>query len=224
MLSLIATPIGNLQDITIRSLDTLKQVDAIICEDTRRTSLLLNHFDIKKPLLVLNDFNEFKQMTTLIERLKQGENLALVSDAGTPLISDPGYKLVRECLSQGVQVDSLPGPSAPITALTLSGLAPDKFMFLGYVPEKPGARKTAYNNLKQIHQITPTTFIWFIAPFKLKRVLEELQTELNDPKITLARELTKLHQEVLTKTTSQWLEFYAKREPKGEIVMLLRLD
>ncbi len=224
MLSLIATPIGNLQDITIRSLDTLKQVDAIICEDTRRTSLLLNHFDIKKPLLVLNDFNEFKQMTTLIERLKQGENLALVSDAGTPLISDPGYKLVRECLSQGVQVDSLPGPSAPITALTLSGLAPDKFMFLGYVPEKPGARQTAYNNLKQIHQITPTTFIWFIAPFKLKRVLEELQTELNDPKITLARELTKLHQEVLTKTTSQWLEFYAKREPKGEIVMLLRLD
>lgn len=224
MLSLIATPIGNLQDITIRSLDTLKQVDAIICEDTRRTSLLLNHFDIKKPLLVLNDFNEFKQITNLIERLKQGENLALVSDAGTPLISDPGYKLVRECLSQGVQVDSLPGPSAPITALTLSGLAPDKFMFLGYVPEKPGARQTAYSNLKQIHQITPTTFIWFIAPFKLKRVLEELQTELNDPTITLARELTKLHQEVLTKTTSQWLEFYAKREPKGEIVLLLRLD
>jgi 16S rRNA (cytidine1402-2'-O)-methyltransferase len=224
MLSLIATPIGNLQDITLRSLETLKQVDAIICEDTRRTSLLLNHFEIKKPLIVLNDFNEAKNMQSIIDRLKQGENLALVTDAGTPLVSDPGYKLVRECLIENLPVDSLPGPSAPITALTLSGLAPDKFMFLGYVPEKPGARQSIYNNLKQIFQLCPTTFIFFIAPFKLKRVLAEIQIALDNPQVTLARELTKMHQEVITKTASEWLEYYAKREPKGEIVMLLRLD
>ncbi len=224
MLSLIATPIGNLQDITLRSLETLKQVDMIICEDTRRTSLLLHHFEIKKPLLILNDFNEAKHLATIIDRLKQGENLALVSDAGTPLVSDPGYKLVRECLAQGIAVDSLPGPSAPTTALTLSGLAPDKFMFLGYVPEKPGARQTMYSNIKQIHQLTPTTFIWFIAPFKLKRVLEEIDQALDNPPVVLARELTKLHQEVLNKTASQWLEYYEKREPKGEFVMLIRLS
>src|SRR5690242_2700281 len=120
MLSIVPTPIGNLKDITLRALETLKTADAIICEDTRRTSLLLSHYEIKKPLLVLNDFNESRQIDFLIEKLNNGENLALVSDAGTPLVSDPGYKLIRECLAKNIQVDSLPGPSAPVTALTLS--------------------------------------------------------------------------------------------------------
>src|SRR3989338_10355783 len=130
MLYLIPTPIGNLKDITLRSLEVLQNVDTIICEDTRRTSLLLNHYQIKKPLLIINDFNEAHTIPQIIQRLIARENLALVSDAGTPLISDPGYKLVRECLAQNIPVDSLPGPSSIITALTLSGLPPDKFLFL----------------------------------------------------------------------------------------------
>src|SRR5438270_488991 len=125
MLTIIATPIGNLKDITLRSLETLKEVDGIICEDSRRTSLLLNHYQINKPLIVLNDFNEARNLTLIIERLKKGENLALVSDAGTPLISDPGFKLVREALKENIPVDSLPGPSSIITALTLAGLPTD---------------------------------------------------------------------------------------------------
>lgn len=224
MLYLIPTPIGNLQDITLRSLEVLKQVDGIICEDTRRTSLLLNHFEIKKPLIILNDYNETKQIAYVIQKLQQGENLALVSDAGTPLVSDPGYKLVRECISQDIPVDSLPGPASPITALTLSGLPPDKFMFLGYVPEKPGARSTIFQNLVKIHELTPTTFIFFIAPFKLKRILVEIKDQLADPSVTIARELTKIHQEVLTKKASDWIQFYNNKEPKGEIILLLRLD
>lgn len=224
MLTLIATPIGNLADITLRALEALKNAAAVICEDTRRSAQLLNHYEIKKPLLILNDFNETRNLPLIIERLKQGENLALISDAGTPLVSDPGYKLVRECLKEGITVDSLPGAASPIVALTLSGLPPDKFMFFGYIPEKPGARINMYQSLQQIHQITPTTFIFFIAPFKLKRVLEEMQTQLSNPKVVLARELTKMHQEVLTKTTAEWLEYYQQREPKGECILLLRLS
>lgn len=224
MLYLIPTPIGNLQDITLRCLETLKQVDAIICEDTRRTGTLLNHFEIKKPLIILNDFNESSQMEYILQKLQQGENLALVSDAGTPLVSDPGYKLVRECINQNIPIDSLPGPVSPITALTLSGLPPDKFMFLGYVPEKPGARVNIFQSLTKINELIPTTFIFFIAPFKLKRILAEIKNQLNDPSVTLARELTKIHQEVLTKKASEWVEYYAKKEPKGEIILLLRLN
>src|SRR3989344_8543935 len=141
MLYIVPTPIGNLGDITLRVLEVLQSVDGIICEDTRRTGLLLNHYQIKKPLVILNDFNGFKTFPQIIERLKSGENLALVSDAGTPLISDPGFKLVRECLHQGIPVDSLPGPSSILPALILSGLPPDKFLFLGYPPEKKGHRK-----------------------------------------------------------------------------------
>lgn len=223
MLSLIATPIGNLKDITLRSLEVLQESDSIICEDTRRTGLLLNHYEIKKPLIVLNDFNETKQIPFLIQKLQQGEKLSLVSDAGTPLVSDPGYKLVRECLKEAIEVDSLPGPSAPITALTLSGFPPDKFMFLGYFPEKSGARSTLLQKLKTINSEIPTTFIFFAAPFKLKKPLEEIRVLLNDPEICLARELTKIHQEVITKKSSEWLEYYSKKEPKGEYVLLLRL-
>lgn len=219
MLYLIATPIGNLKDITLRSLEVLQQVDGIICEDTRRTILLLNHYQIKKPLLVLNDYNEAKGVKPLIERLKNGENLALVSDAGTPLISDPGYKLVRECLAQNILVDSLPGPSSVITALTLSGLPPDKFMFLGYPPEKPGHRfKLLQNILDREPNEVKVTYIMFVSPYKLIRNLEEMKETLGNIEVVLAHELTKIHQSVEKKLISEWLE--TLKNPKGEYILL----
>jgi len=218
MLYIVATPIGNLKDITLRALDILRSVDSIICEDTRHASILLNHYQIKKPLLVLNDHNEFHAFLSLIQRLNDGENMAIISDAGTPLISDPGYKLVRECITQNIPVDSLPGPSSVITALTLSGLAPDRFMFVGYPPEKGGKRLKWMEELKNIE----ATIIMFISPHKMGKDLEDLKTVFGDIEITLAHELTKIHQSVDTKKISDWLE--SLKSPKGEYILLLRLS
>lgn len=217
MLTIVPTPIGNLKDITLRAIEVLKEVDGIICEDTRRTSLLLNHYEIKNPLIILNDYNEAKSFPEILERLKSGQNLALVSDAGTPLISDPGYKLVRECISQNIPLDSLPGPSSILPALTLSGLPPDKFMFLGYLPEKPGHR------LKTLKELTLNiTYIIFVAPHKLIKTIENFKEVFGDINITLAHELTKIHQSVEAKPISKWLEIL--KNPKGEYILLFRLS
>ncbi len=226
MLYIIPTPIGNLKDITLRALEVLQGVDGIICEDTRRTSILLNHYRIKRPLLILNDHNEFHALESIIERLKAGEDLALVSDAGTPLISDPGYKLVRECIAQEVPVDSLPGPSSVITALTLSGLPPDKFLFLGYLPEKPGHRKDMLKKLEILNQQMPQTFIIFVAPHKLLGTLRNIQETHGDIEIVLAKELTKIHQNVGKKKISGWMSNLNPPAggPKGEYILLLRLS
>ncbi len=224
MLTIVPTPIGNLKDITLRALEVLQNADEIICEDSRRTSLLLNHYQIKKPLVILNDFNEFRSENLIISKLKSGLNLALVSDAGTPLISDPGYKIVRAVIEQGLEIDSLPGPSSVITALTLSALPPDKFMFVGYLPEKEGKRKTQYQNLVEINKLIPTTFIIFVAPHKLLKTLQELKEDLADPKVVLAKELTKIHQDVKSKKTSEFLEDYAKKNPKGEYILMLNFN
>lgn len=221
MLYLVATPIGNLKDITLRALEILKQVDGIICEDTRRTSLLLNHFGIQKPLIVLNDYNEHKNVSRIINLLNEGQNLALVSDAGTPLISDPGYKLVKTCLENKIPVDSIPGPSSVITALTLSGLPPDKFMFLGYLPEKPGHRLDLLKKLSIVNSQLSITYIIFIAPHKLLRVLQEMQEIYGDIEVCLSHELTKIHQSIETQRISEWLN--ALRSPKGEYVLCFRL-
>lgn len=219
MLYVVPTPIGNLKDITFRAIDVLKEIDGIICEDTRRTSLLLNHYQIRKPLITLNDYNEARTFPQIIEKLRSGENLALVSDAGTPLISDPGYKLVRECLQQGIAVDSLPGPSSILPALTLSGLPPDKFIFLGYLPEKPGHR------VDQLKKFTPNiTYITFVAPHKLLKTITDIKEVLGDIEIVLAHELTKVHQSVKSKKISHWLEELNPPAggPKGEYTLLLR--
>lgn len=221
MFYLVATPIGNLQDITLRALEVLKSVDSIICEDTRRTSLLLNHYGIQKSLIVLNDYNEYKNVSRVINLLKSNQNLALVSDAGTPLISDPGYKLVRACLENKIPVDSIPGPSSVITALTLSGLPPDKFMFLGYLPEKPGHRKKLLEALGSNLEGCKLTYIIFIASHKLIKVLQEMQEIYGDIEICLAHELTKIHQSVETKKISDWLNNLGS--PKGEYVLCFRL-
>lgn len=223
MLYIVATPIGNLADITLRSIEILKQVDTVICEDSRRTSILLNHYQIKKPMLILNDFNEARVMLTLIEQLKSGVNMALVSDAGTPLVSDPGYKLVRECIEQKIAVDSIPGPSSVITALTLSGLPPDKFFFLGYLPEKPGQRKNMLQKLSTINETIKTTFIIFVAPHKLIKTLEDIKNTLGDIEVALAHELTKTHQSAEKQTPQVWIETFNQHPPKGEYIMLIHL-
>lgn len=217
MLYIIATPIGNLKDITLRSLEILENCDGVICEDTRRTGLLLNHFNIKKPLLILNDYNEYKTFPQIIERLKSGENLCLVSDAGTPLICDPGYKLVRECIAQNIPVDSLPGPSSVITALTLSGLPPDRFSFVGYPPEKSGKRLKWFEDLKK----TDGTIIMFVSPHKILKNLTEMKEVFGDIEVSLAHELTKIHQSVDRKIISELLK--TLKSPKGEYILLFNL-
>ncbi|KKR81489.1 MAG: Ribosomal RNA small subunit methyltransferase I [Candidatus Daviesbacteria bacterium GW2011_GWA1_41_61] len=224
MLYIVATPIGNLKDITLRALEVLKEVDGIICEDSRRTSLLLNHYQIKKPLLVLNDYNEARVFPSIVEKLKIGENLVLVSDAGTPLISDPGYKLVRTCLEENIPVDSLPGPASPVVALTLSGLPPDKFLFLGYLPEKPGKRTALLNQLPAISHTLPTTFIAFISPHKLIKTLEDMLQVYGNLEVVLAHELTKVHQSVKKDSLKNWLSKFKTQKPKGEYVLLFNLS
>lgn len=221
MLYILPTPIGNLKDITLRALEVLKEVDGVICEDSRRTSLLLNHYQINKPLIILNDYNEARMFPRIIDALKQGQSLGLVSDAGTPLVADPGYKLVRECLKQGISVDSLPGPSSILPALTLSGLPPDKFTFLGYLPEKSGKRLKMLQGLITLNNTIPSTYIMFIAPHKLIKTLQNFLEVFGDIEITLAKELTKIHQSVETKTIKTWLE--TLKNPKGEYILLLNL-
>ncbi len=223
MLYIIPTPIGNLKDITLRSLEVLKEVDGIICEDTRHSSTLLGHYNIKKPLIILNDFNETKTYPQIIEKLVKGQNLALISDAGTPLISDPGYKLIRQCIIESIQIDSLPGPSASITALTLSGLPPDKFMFLGYLPEKQGHRLDLLKNLAEMHQSIKATLIIYISPHKIIRTLGDLLKVFGDIEVTLEKELTKIHQNITHAKISKLLEQFEKTKPKGEYILLLNL-
>lgn len=226
MLIIVPTPIGNLKDITLRALEALQSCDGIICEDSRRTSILLQHFKIKKPLLILNDFNENRQFPMILNRLISGQNLCLVSDAGTPLISDPGYKLVRECISKEIPVDSLPGPSSVITALTLSSLPPDKFMFVGYPPEKSGQRLKWLRTLRLHLEGGKLNFtiIMFAAPHKLVRILGDFKEVYGDIDIILAHELTKIHQSVVKQDTSSWLEDFNKKPPKGEFVLLFNLS
>lgn len=223
MLYLIPTPIGNLQDITLRALEVLKSVDGIICEDSRRTSILLNHYQIKKPFFILNDYNETKVYLSLLNRLLTGENLALVSDAGAPLIGDPGYKLVRECFRQGIAVDCLPGATSITTALSLSALPPQKFAFLHYLPEKEKARKNLLQTLQTIKELISLTYIVFVAPHKLITTLMNIQEILGNIEIVLAKELTKKNQSVEKKFVLDWLKQFQKQIPKGEYTMLFNL-
>lgn len=222
MLTIVPTPIGNLKDITLRALEALQDCDGIICEDTRHTAQLLNHYQIKKELYILNDFNERSQVDKFMSMFQTGD-YCLVSDAGTPLISDPGYKLIRECLEKGVKVDALPGASAILPALNLSGLPPNQFLFLGYPPDKPGHRAQEFGKMMEMAAIFPTTYIMYMAPFKLARSLAEMKEALGDVEVVLARELTKIHQEVKKRQISQWLEEFKKKKPRGEYVCLVYL-
>jgi len=192
-LFVVATPIGNLADISTRALQTLKEADLIACEDTRQTLKLLSHFGIKKPLTSYHDFNEEAKAIELGQRIESGMNVALVSDAGTPSISDPGYRLVRLCHQRGIKVVSVPGANAAVTALSASGLPTNEFLFAGFLPPKKTARRQKLETLRSL----TCTLIFYEAPHRVLSALEDLQDILGDRDATVGRELTKIHEEYL---------------------------
>ena len=215
-LYIISTPIGNLKDVTHRSLELLSDVDLIAAEDTRRTGVLLKHYDIKTPLSSFNSYNQVKKSDRLIARLQAGHDLALVSDAGTPGVSDPLYYLVKAALDQRVPVVSLPGPSAVLAALTVSGLPINRFVFEGFLPRKKG-RKKLIEELAQEKR----TIVLFESPHRIVKTLNELYQVMGDRKAVLARELTKIHEEVIRGTLGALATKAEEQKLKGEITLVI---
>lgn len=216
-LYLCATPIGNLGDISPRILETLEMVDVIAAEDTRNSIKLLTHFDIHTPMTSYHEYNKVEKAIQLIEQMKNGQNIALITDAGTPAISDPGEVLVRMCHEQGIVVTSLPGPAALIVALTLSGLPTRRFCFEGFLPSEKKEKAAILEELKNESR----TIILYEAPHHLVRTLQELRNALGQRKITLCRELTKKFETVFVTTLDDALSFYEKEDPRGEYVLVL---
>lgn len=216
-LYLCATPIGNLEDITMRVLRVLKEADLIAAEDTRNSIRLLNHFGIKTPMTSYHEYNKIEKAYTLIEKMREGKNVALITDAGTPGISDPGEELVRLCMDAGIEVTSLPGACACVTALTLSGLPTRRFCFEAFLPQDKKEKKQILEELK-----TETrTVILYEAPHRLVRTLQELYEVLGERRITLCRELTKKHETAFATTLTGALAYYQEQEPKGECVIVM---
>ena len=216
-LYLCATPIGNLDDITFRVVKTLEEVDLIAAEDTRHSIKLLNHFNIKTPMTSYHEFNKVDKAKYLVEKMLQGTNIALITDAGTPGISDPGEELVKFCYEAGIEVTSLPGACACITGLTLSGLATRRFAFEAFLPSDKKERQRILSEL----QNETRTIIMYEAPHRLLKTLDELKETLGDRKITVIRELTKKYETVLPTTIDRAIEFYSENEPKGECVLVI---
>ncbi|MBI5044331.1 MAG: 16S rRNA (cytidine(1402)-2'-O)-methyltransferase [Candidatus Levybacteria bacterium] len=234
ILYIVATPLGNLDDITIRAIKTLFSVDGIACEDTRKAGFLLRELqkrypELAKPangekfqrMLSYYEENENKRIPEVITALKNGLSIALVSDAGTPTISDPGFRLVRECVKEGIPVESIPGPSAGVLALSLSGLPTDKFLFLGYPPRKAGNRMRFFENAKKSQESFVSTIIFYEAPHRIVATLNELASVFGDIDIVVARELTKMHQEVRREKIKDAIVHFSKHAPRGEFVLLL---
>lgn len=216
-LYLCATPIGNLEDITYRVLRTLKEVDLIAAEDTRNSIKLLNHFDIHTPMTSYHEYNKIEKAEVLIRKMQEGTNIALITDAGTPGISDPGEDLVRMCYEAGIEVTSLPGPAACITALTLSGLPTRRFAFEAFLPSDKKERQAVLSELVN----ETRTMILYEAPHRLVKTLNELLETLGNRKMTLCRELTKKHETAFASTIEDILKFYETQEPKGECVLVI---
>ena len=217
ILYLCATPIGNLQDMTPRVVETLKEVDLIAAEDTRNSIKLLNHFEIKTPMTSYHEFNKVEKALYLVEQLQMGKNIALISDAGTPAISDPGEILVRECHKANIQVTSLPGACALITALTMSGLNTRRFCMEGFLPTDKKEKRDILEELKQESR----TMILYEAPHRLTKTLAELYEVLGDREIALCRELTKKFETVMKTTLKDAIGYYEENEPRGEFVLVL---
>lgn len=216
-LYLCATPIGNLGDITFRVLDTLREADLIAAEDTRNSRKLLTHFDIRTPMTSYHEYNKVEKAEQILAWLKEGKNIALITDAGTPAISDPGEVLVEKCLKEGVPVTSLPGCCACITALTLSGLSARRFCFEGFLPSDKKEKKHILEELRE----ETRTIIMYEAPHHLKRTLAELYETLGERRITLCRELTKRFETVFPTTIRGAVSFYEENEPRGEYVLVI---
>lgn len=219
ILYLCATPIGNLDDITYRVLETLRNVDLIAAEDTRNSIKLLNHFDIHTEMTSYHEYNKYDKAKFLIQKMQEGADIALITDAGTPAISDPGEVLVTECQKAGIKVTSLPGPAACITALTLSGLSTRRFCFEGFLPsvDDKKARRRILEDLKDESR----TIIVYEAPHHLIAALKDLHETLGDRRVSICRELTKKFEEVMPTTIEQALSFYSENEPRGEYVLVI---
>jgi 16S rRNA (cytidine1402-2'-O)-methyltransferase len=216
-LYLVATPIGNLEDITLRALRTLKECDVVAAEDTRRTGQLLHYFDLAKPLLSYHQFNEARRSEEILERLRQGQKVALVTDAGTPGISDPGQRVVHAALAAQFRVEPVPGPCALVTALTASGLPTDEFHFIGFLPHKSGRRRRCLEALRSV----PGTLVFYESPYRVERLLGEFQELWPERPVVLARELTKKFEEWLRGTPAELLARTKGRAFRGEYVALV---
>lgn len=216
-LFLCATPIGNLEDVTYRVVRTLKEVDLIGAEDTRNSIKLLNHFDIKTPMTSYHEFNKYDKAKVLVQDMLQGKNIALITDAGTPGISDPGEELVRQCYEAGIEVTSLPGAAACITALTMSGQKTRRFVFEAFLPKDKKEKQQVLESLKNEVRTT----IIYEAPHRLVKTLKELEKTIGNRPLTICRELTKKYEEAFQTTISEAIEYYDSREPKGEYVLVI---
>jgi len=217
MLYIVATPIGNLEDITLRALRVLKEVDYVLSEDTRKTGVLLAHFEIKKPLISFFEHSEIKKLPWVIEELKKDKHFALVSDGGTPTISDPGYKLVRECRRENLPVTSLPGASSITNALALTGLPHDKFAFVGFLPRKPGERQRLFEKIKSWE----LNIVFLESPYRVVSTLEALRAFFGNIRVSVAREMTKQFEEVLELSLEEGIAHFQSHKPRGEFTIVL---
>ncbi len=216
-LTVVPTPVGNLEDMTLRAIRVLKEADLILAEDTRTTGILLKHFGIQNRMQSHHKFNEHKTVEQIASRIKGGEQIALVSDAGTPAISDPGFMLVRECVRQGVDVECLPGATAFVPALVASGLPNEKFCFEGFLPQKKG-RQTRLKELS----LEQRTIVFYESPFRLVRTLVQLSEHFGaDRQVSVSREISKLHEETVRGTIEEVINHFTENEPRGEIVIVL---
>lgn len=216
-LYIVPTPIGNLEDITFRALRILKEVNLILAEDTRTSGFLLKHFQIENKLASFHKFNEHKSLQAFIDRLKTGETIALISDAGTPSISDPGFLIVRECVNEGIEVECLPGATAFVPALVVSGLPSDRFIFEGFLPQKKG-RQTRLQELAREER----TLVLYESPFRLVKALEEIVQHFgSERRVSVSREISKLHEETQRGTAEEVLAYFKSKPVKGEIVMVI---
>lgn len=221
-LVLVATPIGNLGDVSARAITALRQSELILCEDTRTTGRLLAHLAINVPTSPLHDHNEEARIPAILERLRAGATVALVCDAGTPVVSDPGYRLVRAALAEDLPVTAVPGPNAAVLALTLSGLPPQPFLFLGFAAPKGAARRASFAGLRAAERAgLAATLVWYEAPHRLPEMLADLYSVFGDRAAVVARELTKRFEEVRRAGLGALASYYAENEPRGEITVLV---
>lgn len=228
-LYIVSTPIGNRKDISLRALEVLESLDYLLCEDTRKTGLLLDYYRqegllTNRPQLIsFYEVNEEQRTAEVLSLLKNNKTVGLVSNSGTPLISDPGFKLVKSCIEQKIEVIAIPGASAILTGLVISGLPTDKFMFLGFLPKKPGKKEKLLNNIKQILEILPQTAVFYESPFRVVKTLETIKKVIPGAEIIIGRELTKKFEEVIRGSAKELIDLLKDKKLKGEIVVMIGL-